>query len=173
MNSPCVRLAAIVTFFGIPACDSDLGAGDGSTPTAQRQSRLSSDWVKTILKDDGTLFSLYDAEQHFDGCGELGNGSYTSSSTPVQVVNLEGIVQISSKFDFNLALRDDGTVWFWGFRGKNESGESVCQNVPVQVAGIGEAVDIYAAPESLIETKTGEYFVFNVDDYSVEPVLVP
>jgi hypothetical protein len=82
-------------------------------------------------------------------------------------------VQISAKFDFNLALGSDGRVWFWGFRGRDENGAFMCQNVPVMVTGIGNAIDIYAAFESLIQTETGEYYLFRADDYSLEPVPMP
>jgi alpha-tubulin suppressor-like RCC1 family protein len=160
------------------------------------------------LYADGTLFTLYETEQasgglvsglssvaavqniffrrtvylRLDGtvwawgqnnCGQLGNGSFANSSTPVRVEHLSGVVQISAKYDFNLALKDDGTVWFWGFRGKTEDDVWVCQNVPVQVNGIVDAVDIHASFESLIKTKAGEYFVFNAGDYSLEQVLLP
>ena len=120
------------------------------------------------LSHDGTVWAWGQ-----NGCGELGNGSYEDSATPVRVSNLSDIVQISAKYDFNLALGSDGRVWFWGFRGKGENGAFMCQNVPVMVAGIGNAVDIYAAFESLVKTETGDYFLFRADDYSLQPVPLP
>lgn len=64
-------------------------------------------------------------------------------------------------------------MWFWGFRGKTDAGEYACQNTPVRVAGISDAVDICAAFESLVRQASGEYFVFSADDYSVKRVELP
>lgn len=51
--------------------------------------------------------------------GELGNGTTTNSTTPVQVSNLSGIIsQIAAGNSFSLALKTDGTVWSWGLNGK-------------------------------------------------------
>lgn len=56
--------------------------------------------------------------------GQLGNGSTTASATyagvsPCAGPGLAGITQIAAGqgFEFDLALRSDGTVWGWGFKG--------------------------------------------------------
>ena len=46
--------------------------------------------------------------------GQLGNGTNTNQSTPVQVEDLLGVVDISAGHNFSLALKSDGTVWSWG-----------------------------------------------------------
>jgi len=67
--------------------------------------------------------------------GQLGDGTLTSSSTPVPVSSLSGIVGISAGRDHSLALRSDGTVWAWGFNRHGELGDGTTRTrkLPVQV----------------------------------------
>ena len=62
------------------------------------------------LRRDGTVWAwgnnLY---------GQLGDGTTTNCSTPVQVQGLTDVVAIAGGwFGHTLALRRDGTVWAWG-----------------------------------------------------------
>jgi alpha-tubulin suppressor-like RCC1 family protein len=54
--------------------------------------------------------------------GELGDGSTTNRSTPVQVAGLTGVTQVAAGQEFSLALRSDGTVWAWGGNGAGQLG---------------------------------------------------
>jgi alpha-tubulin suppressor-like RCC1 family protein len=86
------------------------------------------------LLADGTVMAWGD-----NGSGELGNGSTEPMSTvPVPVRGLTHIVAITAGENFNLALRDDGTVWAWGDNSAGELGigSFVEQNVPVQIPGL-------------------------------------
>ena len=55
----------------------------------------------------------------YNGNGELGNGTQTSSLTPVQVSGITNAVAIAAGDRFSLAALADGTVRAWG---KNDSG---------------------------------------------------
>lgn len=76
--------------------------------------------------------------------GQLGNGSSSSSSTPVQVVGgaqggefLTGIKQIHSSVDAVLALTEDGTVYSWGYNFHGDLGigfKSDDSSKPVRVS---------------------------------------
>ena len=46
--------------------------------------------------------------------GQLGNGTMTSSTTPVQVRSLSGAVSIAAGLYTGYAAKSDGTVWAWG-----------------------------------------------------------
>lgn len=81
------------------------------------------------LKADGTVWTW-----GYNRYGELGNGNaWCSSSTPIQVPNLTGVVSIAASDPFNAAssgnggnavyaVRDDGSVWAWGLGGRGAFG---------------------------------------------------
>jgi alpha-tubulin suppressor-like RCC1 family protein len=85
------------------------------------------------LKSDGTVWAW-----GFNGNGQLGDGGaeYTSS-TPVQVSGLTGMVAVAAGEYHSLALKSDGTVWTWGINGDGELGIGTTSdsNTPVQVVG--------------------------------------
>jgi len=72
--------------------------------------------------------------------GELGNGTNGESSVPVQVTTsgdstLSDIIAISSGYAGAMALRNDGTVWTWGYGGDGTLGNGTndTSDVAVQV----------------------------------------
>jgi alpha-tubulin suppressor-like RCC1 family protein len=67
--------------------------------------------------------------------GQLGDGTRTSSATPVQVSSLSGVVAIFAGRDHSLAVRSDGTVWAWGYNRNGELGDgtTTMRKLPVQV----------------------------------------
>src|SRR5262249_5215680 len=92
------------------------------------------------LKSDGTVWTwgsnLY---------GQLGNGTFDDSLTPVQVRGpggvgfLTDIQAIAAGYAQNYALRSDGTVWTWGNNGAGQLGDGTSddRSTPVQVKGPG------------------------------------
>ncbi len=92
------------------------------------------------LKSDGTVWAWGD-----NFFGELGNGTFTPSNTPAQVVGtgavgyLSGVTVIASGSFLGLALKSDGTVWAWGLNesGQLGNGTNTNSNTPVQVLGTG------------------------------------
>jgi alpha-tubulin suppressor-like RCC1 family protein len=67
--------------------------------------------------------------------GQLGNGTTTSTTTPVQVSGLSGVIAITAGSNFNLALKSDGTVWAWGYNQYGQLANNTLTNAstPVQV----------------------------------------
>ena len=70
--------------------------------------------------------------------GQLGDGTATDPSTPVQVQGMADGVAIAGGADHTLALRRDGTVWAWGwnFSGQLGDGTTTDRSTPVQVQGL-------------------------------------
>ena len=74
--------------------------------------------------------------------GELGDGTATDRSTPVQTSGLtSGVTAIAGGYDHSLAIRGDGTVWAWGFNNHGQLGDGTTTNratpVPVCFASPG------------------------------------
>jgi alpha-tubulin suppressor-like RCC1 family protein len=92
------------------------------------------------LKSDGTVWTWGNNSN-----GELGDGTTTSRTVPVQVKGadgtgiLSGVTAIAVGSDHNAALKNDGTVWTWGdnYRGKLGDGTTTNSTTPVQVKGPG------------------------------------
>ena len=69
---------------------------------------------------------------------------------PVTVAELTEVVALAAGFDFNCALRNDGTVWCWGFndlgeQGNGKSGVGTNQLIARQVMGLPADTAIDAA----------------------------
>ncbi len=71
--------------------------------------------------------------------GQLGDGTNTKRLTPVKVVGLTGIVDISGSIFHSLAVKSDGTAWAWGDGQAGKLGDGdlngASSNKPVQVKG--------------------------------------
>ncbi|MBI2372132.1 MAG: RCC1 repeat-containing protein, partial [Deltaproteobacteria bacterium] len=83
------------------------------------------------LKADGTVWAWGG-----NGEGELGDGTTTTRSIPVQVAGLSGMAAVAAGWQHSLALRLDGTVWAWGDNSHGQLGIgmlSVQSLPPVQV----------------------------------------
>ncbi len=72
-----------------------------------------------------------------ESVAQLGQGSNSSSLTPVEVSGLSGVVTIAANGDDSYALKSDGTLWAWGDNSYGQLGNTSAghtSNVPVQVA---------------------------------------
>jgi alpha-tubulin suppressor-like RCC1 family protein len=58
------------------------------------------------LKSDGTVWAWGG-----NFLGQLGNGTYTNSLTPVQVSGLISVTALGGRGHHNLAVKSNGTVW--------------------------------------------------------------
>jgi alpha-tubulin suppressor-like RCC1 family protein len=92
-----------------------------------------------VLKNDGTVWAWGQ-----NTLGELGNGTLVNSAIPTQTLGLTDIVQISAHYDFNLALKKNGTVYYWGFMGYDANNGKLYDPVPQKIEEIDNVVFIYA-----------------------------
>jgi len=103
------------------------------------------------LKNDGTVWAWGS-----NVSGQLGNGTYTGSNIPVQVIGLSGITAITCGGQYvgidygfySFALKNNGTVWAWGF-----APGGINSNVPVQVSGLSNIIAIAAVGAHAIALK--------------------
>ena len=76
------------------------------------------------LKEDGSVWAWGD-----NFFGELGDGrTKTNSPEPVRVKDLKGVRAIEGGGWFSLALKEDGTVWAWGYNQDGELGNGAAAN---------------------------------------------
>src|SRR5215204_3587695 len=98
--------------------------------------------------------------------GELGNGTTSVESPPVEVSNLGAVKAISAGCNHALALQEDGTVWAWGDNshgqlgngtsGNGSQGPDTFSNVPVKVSNLDGVKAISAGnTHSLALTEDG------------------
>ena len=90
------------------------------------------------LKSDGTVWQWgYQFNR-----GELDDATIYAASnynrTPVQVTGLSGVTAIAAGAYHALAVKNDGTVWAWGYNGKGQLGDGTTtdRDAPVQVQGL-------------------------------------
>jgi alpha-tubulin suppressor-like RCC1 family protein len=152
------------------------GDGDSSDGTKSGNTIIYITDVKAIatgdnhavaLKNDGTIWAW--------GCnsnGQLGDGTYTDRYTPVKVNNLTGITAIAAGgangFDFSLALKNDGTVWAWGYNEYYQLGDGTKINryIPVEVPGLTDIIAIAAGGNHAVALKNdGTVWVWGPNDH--------
>ncbi len=103
-------------------------------------------YFNLALKSDGTVWAWGD-----NSSAQLGDGTFTQRTTPVQVSGLSGIIAVEASQGgasgtFGLALKNDGTVWGWGYNTNGElaDGTATQRSTPVQVSGLNGVVAIAA-----------------------------
>ena len=96
-----------------------------------------------VIRRDGTVWAW-----GANGNGELGNGRWTNTNTPVRVTGLSNIVALVAPPDnsFTLALDAGGKVWSWGANGSGQLGRGdelyADENTAVLVPGLSNIVAI-------------------------------
>jgi alpha-tubulin suppressor-like RCC1 family protein len=83
------------------------------------------------IKTDGTLWSW--GRNHY---GQLGDGTGTNRSSPVQIAGTTWKMAVSFKYHC-AGIKTDGTLWTWGDNtyGQLGDGTTTGRNSPVQIAG--------------------------------------
>lgn len=94
------------------------------------------------LKNDGTVWTWGN-----NSAGQLGNGAIDSSSSyvyqPTMVQGLSGVIALTGGGTHTLAVKNDGSVWAWGYNLYGQLGNGTnteFYTLPVQVSGTWQAL---------------------------------
>lgn len=76
--------------------------------------------------------------------GQLGNGTFTSSSALASVVGLRGVVQVATSAQDTCAVTSIGSVYCWGANASGQLGNGATVNLaaPALVQGVTNAVQV-------------------------------
>jgi alpha-tubulin suppressor-like RCC1 family protein len=135
------------------------------------------------LKTDGTVWAWGS-----NGSGQLGDGTYTGRTIPVQVKGLSGVTSIAATSGGAHAAKTDGTVWAWGdnFQGKLALPVATrSYPVPTKVPGLSAVASVAASSYTAYALKKdgtvmawgnasrGQLGNGTTPEFSATPVVVP
>ena len=109
-----------------------LGQGNTTNYSSPVQIGTLTDWTAEIgagrvhfmgVKSDGSLWAIGNNSQ-----GQLGDGSTTARSSPVQVGALTNWSKVACGESHTFAIKTDGTLWSWGKNGNGQLGKGNTTN---------------------------------------------
>jgi alpha-tubulin suppressor-like RCC1 family protein len=110
------------------------------------QVRISAANHTVYLKSDGTVWTWGN-----NGNGQLGDGTTTDKTSPVQATGLSGAIKAIAAGDAHtVALMNDDTVWTWGSNSNGQLGDGTTddKSTPVQVTGLSGVIKAIAAGDA-------------------------
>lgn len=123
-----------------PAIADPAGPAAGSARMPESSRISAGNGYTAVVKEDGTVWTW---GYYNNSYGPQGGGTHISS-TPVQVKDLTGVVAISTGVWYTFALKEDGTVWAWGYNNYGQLGDGTNENrnTPVQVKDLTGVVAV-------------------------------
>jgi alpha-tubulin suppressor-like RCC1 family protein len=129
------------------------GEGDLCLPGLVNKRPIQLPLHDVTLATGARTHALFDSSGTVYACGsgdagELGNGSTSSSSTPIPVVGLPSAVKVTaltSSWEGSGALFADGDYYNWGYNaaGQLGNGSTINSSVPVKVALAGPVRQVF------------------------------
>ena len=147
--------------WGHGAAYGHLGLGDTTNYNTPQQVGALTDWTNNVgdwivpvhhtIKLDGTLWG-WGQNNH----GQVGDGSTTTRSSPVQIGALTDWAQISNGDHCTAAIKSDGTLWTWGYGGTGEGGhgDTTSRCSPTQVGSLTDWASITSWSHNIVALKT-------------------
>ncbi|MGO8670750.1 MAG: PKD domain-containing protein [Capsulimonadaceae bacterium] len=172
---PSMNWANLLDYYP-PALPAVIGTpfqwGDGIGLVPQQVPNLSGETAiacggghTLVLQPDGALWAW-----GFNGSGQLGDGTTTTTASPVRVTpstGLTNVVAMSAGTDHSMALQS-GDVWTWGFNDFGQLGNDSVTNsdVPVQVSGLTNVVAVAGGgAHSLALQSNGDVWAWGYNVY--------
>ncbi|MDD3179012.1 MAG: fibronectin type III domain-containing protein [Opitutaceae bacterium] len=143
--------AAASTTFTMGSGDATVHANYGDAPLPSTGAVAAGGSHTVTLKSDGTVWAW-----GYNSYGQLGDGTTTQRTTPVQVSGLTGVVAIAAGGSHTVAAKSDGTVRAWGYNyyGQLGDGTTIRRTTPVQVSGLTGVVAIAAGGSHTVAAKS-------------------
>ena len=168
-----------------------LGLGDATARDAPTQVASASDWAAVsasmyetlALKKDGTLWAW-----GLNNFGQLGLGAVDDNAhpSPTEVGTASDWAAVSSGGASTLALKNDGTLWAWGYNEKGELGvgDTTERDTPTQVGSASDWTAVSDCVDFTLAIKndgtlwawgfndSGQLGIGGPDDYSAHPTPI-
>lgn len=93
-------------------------------------------------------------------------------NTPTQIKGLSEIVKVSSSSARNLALKKDGTVWFWGYTGRDQNNEPIYSS-PHKIDGLENILLLKACYVCLFIKNDESVWYYDPSEKKVGPIIFP
>ncbi len=139
--------------------------GDGTTKNRHIPVRVSSlagvqaisagSYFSLALRQDGTVWAWGQSPMGVESSQLATDDRYGIRYTakPLQVSGLTGIKAVSIGWKHSLAVREDGTVWVWGFGSMLFEGKWLRIDMPIQVSGLMGVVAVSAGESHSLALK--------------------
>jgi alpha-tubulin suppressor-like RCC1 family protein len=103
------------------------------------------------IRNNGTLWTWGS-----NTYGQLGNGTTTSYSSPIQIGSLTNWKMISIGHGHVLAVKTDGTLWAWGYNffGQLGNGTTTSYSSPIQIGSLTNWKRVYSSYQQSFGIKT-------------------
>lgn len=137
------------------------------------------DFFSVVLKGDGTLWYFGDGFVS----GAANGGPVRDLAMPWQIEGISNVVSFACGRKSIIALKQDGSVWCWGYNMEGQCGggePGICRE-PVAVAGLGEVVAVAAGEQFSLALKKdgtvwgwGSLYIASGDNLQKsKPVQIP
>lgn len=102
------------------------------TPSQLSQKLSLGFYHSAVIKADGSLW-MWGRNQY----GQLGDGTYLSSATPIKV--MDDVISVSLGTSHSAAIKSDGSLWMWGLNFKSKPEKVMDDVIYVELGGFHSA----------------------------------